>query len=686
MAAQAQTPGKFAHYHPAYTIMYDLTEDGYLSVAFEVPYKEPVFYFSGMRLSGGPGTYTIDFLSPDRGVEALYDGIRDHFPAADIKPGDLATLTSDDDGVFTVFQGRKIQFENWSPFPNPGLFDKKTSKVLSTFSPNTILLQAFASTGELYPLTRSRYFLSPGVYSYTEDVAPFATLTKRGTTGDFTSDKLALCRQRCPGSPLLERVSFDWLFAPTKDAMYVPFGDTPLRIKRSASSGFAVRAGHIRLLYVGANCSQKHLPGEYMQLGIHSATGLIESSRSAVNDDLSTAEPRNYDDVQRLNFSPFLMSSLPSLVVLVTLPLAVTGQATGQLTPAGADVPYGGPLDAILVALIFSIISTLCISAGVGGGGVFVPLLNSGILGLATPLEAHQSAALSVTLVTFAAVNIRSGLVDYSSCLLIVPAANAGTMIGVLISKSCPDWFILLLTVFVLAWVAYSAFGRFIKTRKKEQLNELNRPLVGDLDLCKTSVDSDSNSWATAAVLIISWVMVWLITLVLGGHRTPSILGLKICSSSYWAVLALAIAVLMTISMIQSSRLSVPSSVVPTPEPPHQPRRRPSVLTYSFLSFSGGIICSVIGIGGGHLVSDSTLLYGLFSFLGALLGTLYITKAVEKHGRQSTLVLLLLVVVVISAIFAAIVGVQKMLNDQQLQGCRFIVRTQQDNVKNPYAI
>ncbi|KAF4733463.1 hypothetical protein FOZ63_009122, partial [Perkinsus olseni] len=164
----------------------------------------------------------------------------------------------------------------------------------------------------------------------------------------------------------------------------------------------------------------------------------------------------------------------------------------------------------------------------------------------------------------------------------------------------------------------------------------------------------------------------------------------------------------MTISMIQSSRLSVPSSVVPTPEPPHQPRRRPSVLTYSFLSFSGGIICSVIGIGGGmifgplllslgrkptvatatsaiavlmtssiaagqlamegHLVSDSTLLYGLFSFLGALIGTLYITKAVERHGRQSTLVLLLLVVVVISAIFAAIVGVQKMLNDQQLQG------------------
>ncbi|KAF4672737.1 hypothetical protein FOL46_008467 [Perkinsus olseni] len=349
--------------------MYDLTEDGYLSVAFEVPYKEPVFYFSGMRLSGGPGTYNVDFLSPDRGVEALYDGIRDHFPAADIKPGDLATLTSDDDGVFTVFQGRKIQFENWSPFPNPGLFDvtlpgpegfyfrvklsetefvritatcnnlkqqagedatinvvlelsprhpvgsddayfelkdpkdppffaryptlksfqealaakcpypnpsEEDFKVLSTFSPNTILIQAFASTGELYPLTRSRYFLSPGVYSYTADVAPFATLTyrleeatrlnidcscsgsavttselhvpypcrrddgrvfcisKRGITGDFTSEKLALCRQRCLGSRLLEGISFDWFFAPTKDAMYLPFGDTPLRIKRSA--------------------------------------------------------------------------------------------------------------------------------------------------------------------------------------------------------------------------------------------------------------------------------------------------------------------------------------------------------------------------------------------------------------------------------------------------------------------
>lgn len=143
-------------------------------------------------------------------------------------------------------------------------------------------------------------------------------------------------------------------------------------------------------------------------------------------------------------------------------------------------------------------------------------------------------------------------------------------------------------------------------------------------------------------------------------------------------------------SFSRSRQLSFIASVASTPETHHQPRHhRSSTLAYSFLSFLGGIICAVIGIGGGmiyvplllrlgrkptvatatsaiavlmtssiaagqlamegitakllafifrheewsgHIVSDRTLLYGLSAFLGALVGTLYITKAVEKHG------------------------------------------------------
>ncbi|KAF4697191.1 hypothetical protein FOZ63_033217, partial [Perkinsus olseni] len=55
-------------------------------------------------------------------LKALYDGIRDHFPLIDIKPGDLITLTVVDEGVFARLQGRKIKLDRWS-FPAPGIFE-----------------------------------------------------------------------------------------------------------------------------------------------------------------------------------------------------------------------------------------------------------------------------------------------------------------------------------------------------------------------------------------------------------------------------------------------------------------------------------------------------------------------------------------------------------------------------------
>lgn len=200
------------------------------------------------------------------------------------------------------------------------------------------------------------------------------------------------------------------------------------------------------------------------------------------------------------------------------------------------------------------------------------------MFGLTAPLEAHQSAALSITLVTFSAIAaamvnircgsciiswrsglrmIRSGSVDYGACLLIVPAANAGTVIGgaefsnenqkkyflsgVTISKACPDWFILLVTVLFLSWVAYSTYGKFIKTRlemqtarvdpgtfrrRKENPNELSRPLLTEVNDSKVvAVEAEGTSWVMVGELLLAWMAVWLMTLILGGHRTSSILG-----------------------------------------------------------------------------------------------------------------------------------------------------------------
>lgn len=157
-------------------------------------------------------------------------------------------------------------------------------------------------------------------------------------------------------------------------------------------------------------------------------------------------------------------------------------------SPAGADVG---------AALVFFFISGLALSAGIGGGGLYVPLLMV-LLGF-TVKEATglSQACLSGGASTALAYNLRqrhpSGrkpMIDYNLVLIMGPSLLTGALVGKALNASAPSWLILSLLVVVLSQSAFQALKKAVATWRKEQAGETRGlPAQGDARLSKNPIE-----------------------------------------------------------------------------------------------------------------------------------------------------------------------------------------------------
>jgi len=145
-------------------------------------------------------------------------------------------------------------------------------------------------------------------------------------------------------------------------------------------------------------------------------------------------------------------------------------------------------------AFLFFGISGLALSAGIGGGGLYVPLLTI-ILGFSV----HQATALSQACLAGGSssalvYNLRqhhpSGdkpMIDYDLVLIMGPMLLAGAVFGSIMNSVAPSWLIALMLVVVLTHSAYKAFEKAITTWRKESPGELGLPQ--DARLSKNPID-----------------------------------------------------------------------------------------------------------------------------------------------------------------------------------------------------
>jgi len=155
---------------------------------------------------------------------------------------------------------------------------------------------------------------------------------------------------------------------------------------------------------------------------------------------------------------------------------------------AGADVG---------AAVLFFIISGLALSAGIGGGGLYVPLLMA-ILGF-TVREATglSQACLSGGASTALVYNLRQRhplgkkpMIDYTLVLVMGPNLLIGALVGSTLNASAPSWLILGLLMLVLCQSVLKTFKKAIATFRKEKVGEVRgMPASGDARLSMNPVD-----------------------------------------------------------------------------------------------------------------------------------------------------------------------------------------------------
>lgn len=127
-------------------------------------------------------------------------------------------------------------------------------------------------------------------------------------------------------------------------------------------------------------------------------------------------------------------------------------------------------------AVIWFIGAGLAMSAGVGGGGIFVPL---GVILLRFPSK--NSTGLSQASIFGASVaglilnsqarhpQANRPLIDFDMALFLSPMEMAGALLGVIVQKILPTWTVIVLMATILGYTAFGTYKKGIKTLRKER-------------------------------------------------------------------------------------------------------------------------------------------------------------------------------------------------------------------------
>ncbi|KAE8673477.1 hypothetical protein F3Y22_tig00111783pilonHSYRG00465 [Hibiscus syriacus] len=230
---------------------------------------------------------------------------------------------------------------------------------------------------------------------------------------------------------------------------------------------------------------------------------------------------------------------------------------TLQWKPLGNQLKLSTPT--VLAAVCCFIASVLSSAGGIGGGGLFIPVLT-----IVAGLDLKTASGFSAFMVTGGSIanvmyGLRTksdksrrkgkGLVDYDIAILSEPCMLLGVSVGVICNHVFPEWLITILFAIFLVWstfttcrngVGYWKMESADKHKESEKLengtwaddiNDLEEPLVG--------MEGKENSgfpWKKLAVLLTVWFSFFLVYLLRGNSYGQGIIPMKPCGVGYWAL------------------------------------------------------------------------------------------------------------------------------------------------------
>ncbi|XP_043817670.1 sulfite exporter TauE/SafE family protein 3 [Manihot esculenta] len=277
-------------------------------------------------------------------------------------------------------------------------------------------------------------------------------------------------------------------------------------------------------------------------------------------------------------------------------------------------------------------------AGGVGGGGIFVPMLT-----LIIGFDAKSSVAISKCMITGAAAatvyynldqrhpTIEMPVIDYELALLFQPMLVLGVGIGVAFNVIFPDWIITILLIILFLFMSTKALLKGIETWKKETLTkkEAARCLESNVLVPKPPPETLSNSTPTEAkvpkvpkvpkkakVSVLENVYwkalgllfaVWLMILALQIAKNYS----RICSLPYWLLDFSQIPVAASVTVYQAICLYNGRRKIASKGEAGTNWRVHKLIVYSILGLVAGMVGGLLGLGGGFILGPLFLEMGI---------------------------------------------------------------------------
>ncbi|KAM3314049.1 hypothetical protein ACQJBY_033119 [Aegilops geniculata] len=270
---------------------------------------------------------------------------------------------------------------------------------------------------------------------------------------------------------------------------------------------------------------------------------------------------------------------------------------------------------------------------GVGGGGIFVPMLT-----LIIGFDPKSSAAMSKCMITGAAVStvycnlklkdptLDMPMIDYDLALLIQPMLMMGVSIGVICNVIFPDLLVTILLIILFLVTAIKAFLKGVEAWKKEtvirreakakQLEKSNEdtrytpPPIGPDPAAETKKPTDEAAsiwkniyWKEFGLLASVWVA--FLTLQVTKNYVAT------CSTWYWVLTVLQIPVSVGVSMYQAASLVQGKRALSSRANNQTSPKAHQILVYCFFGVTAGVLAGLLGVGGGVVMGPLFLELGI---------------------------------------------------------------------------
>ncbi|GLT39126.1 hypothetical protein SLA2020_133330 [Shorea laevis] len=267
---------------------------------------------------------------------------------------------------------------------------------------------------------------------------------------------------------------------------------------------------------------------------------------------------------------------------------------------------------------------------GVGGGGIFVPMLT-----LIIGFDAKSSTAISKCMIMGAAgstvyYNLRlrhptleMPLIDYDLALLFQPMLMLGISIGVFLNVMFADWMVTVLLIILFVGTSTKALFKGIDTWKKEtmmkkeaaRLESEAKPADGATQEYKplpsgpASVPDDEVPllqniyWKELTLLVYVWVGFLIVQLV--KEYVPT------CSTAYWILNSLQIPIAASVTLFEAICLYKGTRVIASKGKEVTNWKIYQILLYCSCGIVAGMVGGLLGLGGGFILGPLFLELGI---------------------------------------------------------------------------